>query len=61
MRVLVIGGTGFIGPHVTRELALRGHQVTVFHRGRTAPPLGADELVGDRRRLGDSADALRAV
>jgi nucleoside-diphosphate-sugar epimerase len=61
MHVLVIGGTGFIGRHVTSGLILRGHQVTVFHRGRTGPPPGADEITGDRRRLGDSADALRAL
>ncbi len=34
MRVLIIGGTGFIGPHVVQSLAERGAEVTVFHRGR---------------------------
>jgi nucleoside-diphosphate-sugar epimerase len=33
MRVLVIGGTGFIGPHVARELCQRNHEVTLYHRG----------------------------
>jgi nucleoside-diphosphate-sugar epimerase len=33
MRVLLIGGTGFIGPYVVRELHGLGHEVTVFHRG----------------------------
>lgn len=33
MRVLVIGGTRFIGPHVVRGLVELGHEVTVFHRG----------------------------
>lgn len=33
MRVLIIGGTGFIGPYVARELHESGHAVTVFHRG----------------------------
>ena len=33
MRVLIIGGTGFIGPPVVRRLAAAGHEVTVFHRG----------------------------
>jgi nucleoside-diphosphate-sugar epimerase len=38
MRVLVIGGTGFIGPHVASCLAEQGHDVTVVHRGRTESP-----------------------
>ena len=33
MRILVIGGTRFIGPYVIRELASAGHQVAVYHRG----------------------------
>jgi nucleoside-diphosphate-sugar epimerase len=61
MRVLVIGGTGFIGPHITRELIRRDHHVTVFHRGRTAVPPGARAIVGDRQRLTESADNLRAL
>jgi nucleoside-diphosphate-sugar epimerase len=33
MRVLIIGGTNFIGPHVARLLDGLGHEVTVYHRG----------------------------
>jgi len=33
MRVLIIGGTTFIGPHVVRSLVSGGHEVTIFHRG----------------------------
>ncbi len=39
MRILVIGGTGFIGPHVVRPLVEWGHDVTVYHRGRSEPAL----------------------
>ena len=35
VRVLVIGGTKFIGPYVVRELVNHGHDVVVFHRGET--------------------------
>ena len=41
MRVLVIGGTGFIGGHVTRLLTEAGHATTVFHRGHTNAELPA--------------------
>lgn len=34
MRVLMVGGTGFIGSYVARELCGFGHEVTVFHRGQ---------------------------
>src|SRR5215211_6924010 len=42
MRILVIGGTRFIGPRVVRLLATEGHQVTVFHRGQHSHPLPAN-------------------
>jgi uncharacterized protein YbjT (DUF2867 family) len=35
MRVLVIGGTGFIGARVLRKLIDEGHEAMVFHRGQT--------------------------
>jgi nucleoside-diphosphate-sugar epimerase len=39
MRVLVIGGTNFIGPHVVTALHRQGHEVTVYHRGLHEPDL----------------------
>ena len=33
-RILVLGGTGFLGPHFVRSALTKGHTVTLFHRGR---------------------------
>jgi nucleoside-diphosphate-sugar epimerase len=35
MRILIIGGTRFSGPHVVRRLIDMGHQIALFHRGKT--------------------------
>jgi nucleoside-diphosphate-sugar epimerase len=63
MLVLVIGGTGFIGPAIVRRLAEGGHEVAVFHRGRTTAslPAGVRELHGDRNALEGHAAELRAL
>ena len=60
MKVLVIGGTNFIGPDAVRALVAAGHAVTVFHRGRTEAdlPPSVDHLHGDRRALADHRDAV---
>lgn len=51
MRVLVIGGTGFIGPHLVRQLAEMGHSVTVLHRNSTTVSLPAEHVLADRKDL----------
>lgn len=50
MRVLAIGGTRFVGRHFTAAALAAGHEVTLFHRGRTGAGLfpQATELIGDR-------------
>ena len=49
-RMLVLGGTGFIGPHTVRTAVERGHEVSIFTRGRAQADLpdGVESLVGDR-------------
>jgi 2'-hydroxyisoflavone reductase len=49
-RLLILGGTGFIGPHMVRYAAERGHEVSIFTRGRseTDLPEGVEHLIGDR-------------
>jgi 2'-hydroxyisoflavone reductase len=50
IRLLILGGTGFIGPHQVRYALERGHEVTIFNRGRSAPGVfpGVEEVTGDR-------------
>ena len=58
MKVLVVGGTRFIGREVVRELEASGHDVTVVHRGETGQvPGGASEIRADR----STAYALEAM
>jgi 2'-hydroxyisoflavone reductase len=57
-KVLILGGTGFIGPHIVRALLARGHTVTLFNRGKTHTELfpQLEKLRGDRD---GKLDALR--
>jgi 2'-hydroxyisoflavone reductase len=50
MRLLILGGTLFLGRHLAHEAVARGHDLTLFNRGRTAPDLfpEAERLRGDR-------------
>jgi 2'-hydroxyisoflavone reductase len=50
MRILVLGGTRFVGRAVVEAALSAGHDVTLFNRGRTAPELfgGVERIVGDR-------------
>ena len=52
MRLLVIGGTVFLGRAVVAAALARGHAVTIFHRGVHNPDLfpEAERLLGDRKR-----------
>jgi 2'-hydroxyisoflavone reductase len=50
MRILILGGTQFLGRHTVDAAIARGHQVTLFNRGQTRPELFPDveKLRGDR-------------
>jgi 2'-hydroxyisoflavone reductase len=59
LRLLILGGTGFTGPFQVGYAISRGHQVTVFNRGRTRPgelPKQVEQLIGDRN---GKLDALK--
>lgn len=64
LRILILGGTGFIGPHQVRYAVARGHTVTLFNRGRTNPGLfkgvgGIEERIGDRAPNPGNYDSLK--
>ena len=50
MRILVLGGTKFLGRHTVDAALARGHDVTMFNRGQTRPELfpSVEKLRGDR-------------
>lgn len=50
MKLLVLGGMRFLGRHLVDEALARGHELTLFNRGRTAPELfgAAEQLRGER-------------
>ena len=50
VKMLILGGTGFIGPHMVRYALDRGHELTLFNRGRSNTDLFPDveTLLGDR-------------
>jgi 2'-hydroxyisoflavone reductase len=56
LNILVLGGTGFIGPHEINYARSRGHNITMFNRGKTAPDMFPDveALIGDRDAQLDS-------
>jgi 2'-hydroxyisoflavone reductase len=56
MRILVLGGTGFVGRAVVDQAVSRGHDVTTFTRGQHGEPRpGAEPLHGDRTKPEDLA------
>lgn len=57
MRMLILGGTKYLGRHLAEHALREGHDVTLFHRGRTGMDLfpGVPRLFGDRTADGDPA------
>ncbi len=54
LRILILGGTAFTGPHQIKYALARGHKVTIFNRGKTEPTVHeevfsqVETLIGDR-------------
>src|SRR5215216_4929045 len=52
MKILIIGGTRFLGRHLVHSALARGHEVTLFNRGMTNPDLflQVETILGDREK-----------
>ena len=52
MRILIIGGTVFLGRHLVESALARNHEVTIFHRGKSNPGLfpQVETILGDREK-----------
>ena len=48
MKILVMGGTRFVGRPLVARLHAQGHALTLFTRGKNAVPAGVEHLCGDR-------------
>ncbi|HBE29841.1 MAG TPA: 3-beta hydroxysteroid dehydrogenase, partial [Cyanobacteria bacterium UBA11368] len=49
MRILIMGGTRFIGVYLTKILVEQGHEVVLFNRGKKPAPVeGIQQIHGDR-------------
>ncbi|WP_168413063.1 NAD-dependent epimerase/dehydratase family protein [Bacillus salacetis] len=59
MKLLLLGGTSFLGKHIAEAALANGHEVTLFNRGKTNPHLfpEAEKLTGDREK--GELDALK--
>ncbi len=53
MRILMLGGTGFIGPHLVHAALARGHQVSMLNRGRRTPNQNAGDFAKVEALRGD--------
>ena len=60
-RILILGGTRFIGPHQVRYALDRGHEVSIFTRGRTEPPFFHDYFERVEHLIGDRESDLGAL
>jgi 2'-hydroxyisoflavone reductase len=66
MRILILGGTGFLGPHLVDQALAKGWEVTTFNRGKTDPQrLAGDRYAKVRQLRGDrdpkKGDGLKAL
>lgn len=61
MSILILGGTSFLGPHQIKYALERGHQVWMFNRGKSTPPIYRDMFKQVTALYGDRENDLKAL
>jgi 2'-hydroxyisoflavone reductase len=61
LKILILGGTGFLGPHQIAYALQRGHEVTIFTRGKTVPRIHTELFSKVEKLVGDREDNLEAL
>lgn len=61
LRILILGGTSFLGPHQIAYAISRGHTISTFTRGKTKPTIYTDLFENVEQLVGDRADNLTAL
>ena len=61
LKILILGGTSFLGPHQISYALNRGHEVSIFTRGKTVPKIHQDLFAKVENLVGDREDNLEAL
>jgi len=61
MKILILGGTSFLGPYQIAYALERGHEISIFTRGRTQPMIYPSQFQYVEHLIGDRADNLTAL
>lgn len=61
LKILILGGTSFLGPHQIAYALERGHTVSTFTRGKSKPPIHKELFSQVESLIGDRNDNLEAL
>lgn len=61
LKILILGGTSFLGPHQIAYALDRGHEVSIFTRGKTIPKIHQELFSKVEKLVGDREDNLEAI
>jgi len=61
LKILILGGTSFLGPYQVHRALERGHEVSIFTRGQTQPTIHAEDFQRVEHLIGDRESDLTAL